>query len=97
MIYNYLNSRGDNDYKLEPIFEAWDEVISKIYEEKKWGYTIPYFLAASMHLNPNYASYMMNKENLSVSRINNIFENIKGDDKFLYNDTKAERFYKEYK
>lgn len=97
MIYNYLNSKGDNNYKLEPILETWDEVISKIYEEKKWGYTIPYFLAASMHLNPNYASYMMNKKDLSVNQINNIFENIKGDDKFLYNDTKAEQFYEEYK
>ena len=40
---------------------------------------------------------MMNKKDLSVNQINNIFENIKGDDKFLYNDTKAEQFYEEYK
>lgn len=93
MIYDYLNTEYKGKYKIKPILEIWDDVIKDVYEEEKWGYNIPYFLAATMQLNPNYATYMLKKKDISTEQIENIFNKIQGEDKYLYSDEKAERFY----
>ncbi|MCI8955902.1 MAG: hypothetical protein HFG29_02795 [Eubacterium sp.] len=96
MIYQYLNDRGDNDYNIDSVIAAWDSVVSNIYRDKPWGYSLPYFLAASMELNPNYVMYYMEKQKLSVEDIKGVFALIQGEDKYLYNDEKAEQFYRDY-
>lgn len=97
MIYNYLNERGQNNYNIEPVINTWDNIISHIYHNKPWGYSLPYFLAASMQLNPNYAIYYMKREELAVTDIKEIFNLIKGENKYLYSDEKAEKYYQMYK
>lgn len=97
MIMLYLNDNYGKKYNVEQIFKCWDESISYIYEQEKWGYSLPFFIAASMELNPNYAIYYSKKNDLDVVNMHRIFEMIQGSDKYLYNNEKAENFYKKYK
>lgn len=97
MIMSYLNDDYGKEYNVEQILKCWDEGISYIYEQEKWGYSLPFFIAASMELNPNYAIYYSKKKSLDVVDMHRIFEKIQGADKYLYSNEKAENFYKKYK
>ena len=94
MIMNYLNEHCNKEYNVESIIKCWDDVVKEEYEKEKWGYDLSYFLAAKMELNPNYPHYYLKNKDLSVADILKIFSSIKGEDKYLYNDEKAEQFYK---
>lgn len=97
MIMTYLNDGYNTSYDVSQIFKCWDQNIGKIYKSEKWGYSLPFFMAASMELNPNYPFFYSKKTDLSVCDMQKIFELIKGADKYLYNDEKAEKFYNIYK
>lgn len=93
-ILEHLNHKYHKNYNLMPIYRMWDAYLRKIHEEFPWGYELPYFIAASKECNPNYASYYM-KKGYSTGEIYKIMEEIKGADKYLYSDEKAENHAKE--
>lgn len=97
MIMSYLNDDYNTSYDVSQIFTCWDQNIGEIYKSEKWGYSLPFFMAASMELNPNYAIFYSKKTDLSVCDMQKIFETIEGSDKYLYSDEKAEKFYNIYK
>lgn len=97
MMMSYLNDGYGKEYDVQQIFKCWDENISHIYNQEKWGYSLPFFMAASMELNPNYAIYYSKKQDLSIEEMHGIFGTIEGSDKYLYSNEKAEEFYRSYK
>ncbi|MNN69288.1 hypothetical protein D3C81_1850640 [compost metagenome] len=94
LITNYLNEHKAASYELLPIYETFDEHLSKIFNKSPWGYTLPYYIAASFECNPNYAMYYSSEKKLPIKYIYKILKSIKGEDKYLYSDEKAEFFYK---
>lgn len=97
MIMSYLNDGYGKEYDVQQIYKCWDENISHIFKQEKWGYSLPFFMAASMELNPNYAIYYSKKRDLNIESMYQLFEIIQGSDKYLYNNEKAEEFYRSYK
>ena len=91
MICNYLNTFRGASYNLEPVYEIWDRSLKEIHSRLPWGYALEYFITAANQCNPNYASYLMEKK-LSIADFSKIIKSITDDDKFLYQDEKAEEF-----
>lgn len=95
LIASYLNAENGANYNIPKIYELFDKNIKPIYNEYSWGYSIPYFIAASLECNPNYASYYINNTDLTNEEIYRVLSTVEGSDKYLYSNEKAENFMKE--
>ncbi len=96
LMVQHLDTGGLTHYQLLPILKAIDEQISKIYAVTPWGYNIPYYLAASIECHPNYASYLLEKQTISIESINAILLRIPEDKKAGYDAELIKRLYLEY-
>lgn len=96
LMISYLNENCGTQYDLLPILKIIDEHISKIYSKTPWGYNLPYFLAASVKCHPNYASYLIDKQTISIEAINSILLRIPEQKKASYDVALIKRLYLEY-
>lgn len=96
LMISYLNENYGMNYNLLPILKIIDEHISKIYMQTPWGYSLPYFLAAIAECHPNYTSYLINKQTLSIEAINHILSQIPHDRRSAYNEELIGKLYYEY-
>lgn len=76
IISQYLNTHCSQNYDIAPILNIADTQINPIYEKTPWGYSMPYYLSAINHCHPNYAKYMIEKQNISVELMNELFNKI---------------------
>lgn len=96
LMISHLNENCGGKYDLLPILKIADEHISKIFARTPWGYNLPYFLAASVKCHPNYASYLIDKQTISVEAINAILLRIPDDKKAAYDEELIKRLYLDY-
>ena len=73
LITQYLNDNYDTNYDIIPILKIVDEQINPIFARTPWGYSVPYYLAATNHCHPNYAKYLVDKQTVPVEIINKLF------------------------
>lgn len=92
----YMNEHGDKRYHSSQLLEAIDVTILDIYRRIPWGYSFKFFIAASHDCHPNYVSYLMDKQKLSVKSIHEILDMLEGEKKLLYDGEYAEELYVEY-
>lgn len=90
-ILEYLNRQFGENYDLTPIYKIWDQYLCDALEEHPWGYQLAYFIAAQNACHPNYASYYL-RRGLKAEVISRIISQIRGADKYLYSDIKAEQY-----
>jgi len=76
LISQYINKNIEEKYNVVPLLEIVDEHLSQFFTKSKWGYSVPYYIAAVNNCHPNYASYLMNKQTISVKSINAILKQI---------------------
>ena len=88
LLAQYLNEMKGSEYNLIPILRTVDEYINPIFMKCPWGYTIPYYIAAINGCHPNYATYLSERQMLSVEDINFIVKSI--------DDKRKGQFDKEY-
>ena len=67
---------------LIPILKTIDEIINPIYKITPWGYSVPYYLAATNNCHPNYAKFLSDKK-IDVEQIDFLLKNIPEDKKVL--------------
>lgn len=96
LMISYLNEKHNAQYNLLPILKTIDEHIAKIFSQTPWGYSMPYFLAASVKCHPNYASYLIDKQTISIEAINSILLRIPENKKESYDIELIKRLYLEY-
>ena len=98
LIAMYLNREHGTDYKINPMLEAIDESILSFYRKSPWGYKPCFYLSALNRCHPNYVKQFQDKEDFSVSAVNNLLGRIEPEDKKLLYDRKAgEALYKSFK
>lgn len=97
LLADYINKRIEYRYKIEPLLEVVDEYLVAIYQENKWGYSLEHFLSASEHCHPNYASYLINKKNLSIVEIKKLLLSIPQAERREFNKPLIEKQYITYK
>lgn len=96
LFMQHLNENYNKKYNLLPILKAIDDSIEKIYQKTPWGYNVPYYLAAINKCHPNYASFLSEKDSITIDAINSILLSIPNDRKLGYDKNLIEQLYLEY-
>lgn len=92
-----LNEKFGMHYNIHPMMEAIEESVLDFYREAQWGYQPFYYLCGLNKCHPNYLTYLQEKENLSVSKIDTLLSRIEPEEnKLLYKRSIIEEIYDEY-
>lgn len=96
LILNYYNREYENRYHVLPILEMVDKYITAISLTNRWGYSCPYFLAAAQDCHPNYASYLMSKQTVSISAVSELLDQIPPEKREQFDKHLIEHLYQKY-
>lgn len=96
LIAMYLNNNLNKKYDINQMLEIIEVNLMDFYKMSPWGYNFFYYIAASNKCHPNYVSYLMNKNTLSIKSINEILLKLEGDKKLLYDAELIEELYCNY-
>ncbi|UIJ39529.1 hypothetical protein LWC08_15175 (plasmid) [Desulfobaculum bizertense] len=96
LIAKYLNENTDGKYNVLPMLKVYDKYIKAIYNQTKWGYSVPFLMAATYHCNPNFASYYGEKLRLPTEHINGVLASFGEDEKIIYSQELADKKLEEY-
>lgn len=92
----YMNANYGKQYHISQLLEAIDCNLMDIFKVTPWGYNLKFFIAASNDCHPNYVTYLLEKQNLSIKAINSILRQIEGEKKLLYDKQLIEQLYVDY-
>ena len=93
LITQYINDNYEGCYDIVPILKIVDEQINPIFAKTPWGYSVPYYLAATNHCHPNYAKYLVDKQTVPVEMINELLKTIPDNKKAGYDVTLIKQIY----
>lgn len=96
LITQYINKKIDVRYDVTTVMDIYDEYIAPIRKDFEWGYTMPYHIAASNVCHPNYATYLINRQTLTMKDIETIIQSIPKEYKILYDQDLIERLYTQF-
>lgn len=96
LILNYYNREYETRYHVLPILEMVDKYITAISLTSRWGYSCPYFLAAAQDCHPNYASYLMSKQTVSISAVSELLDQIPPEKREQFDKHLIEHLYQKY-
>lgn len=97
LVAMFMNNKYDTKYDTQSMMEAIEESIKPFFTKSPWGYKMYFYLSASNECHPNYVQYLQSKENLSVSKVNEILSRIEPEEKkLLYDDKLIEQLYQNY-
>lgn len=97
MLAPYLNQNYDRKYDTDSLLEGIEDSIKDIYSRSPWGYKTQFYLSAEYACHPNYVSILLKKDDLSVSDISRILDELPDDDsRILYNREIIEKLYADY-
>ncbi len=93
LIAQYINSNLGYKYNIDSVLSIVEEYILTLKPEYKWGYSVPYYLAAIYNTHPDYASFLINKKTLDVNSIAKIINTIPHEKREMYNKSVIEDLY----
>lgn len=96
LFLEYMNGIYGDRYKVEPILYVIDEIINLFYHEKYWGYSLPNYLSASFNMHPNYASYLADKNTLTISMMKELLSLLDIEKKNTFDKEYIEDLYLSY-
>ncbi len=96
IIIDYLNTSYETNYLNLPILKIYDEVIARLYNQKKWGYSIPYMISAKYNCHPKYADYLTSKNTLEIENIESLISQIPNQKKLKFNEECINNIYIEH-
>ena len=96
LFMQFSNEVYKTKYKLDPILSIIDKILNVFYCENGWGYSLPNYLSATYNAHPNYASYLSEKNTLSIDNINEIFKVMDNDKKNSFDKEYIHNLYLKY-
>ncbi len=96
LLAQYINVSLVERYNIEYLLEIIDEHLNNIYAKYSWGYSAPYCLAAINNCHPNYATYLMDKQTITIKSISTILKNMHAEKRVVYDKGYIEQVYMEY-
>lgn len=76
LFVKFLNETYDTDYNIYPLLKIIDETTSIEYSKNYWGYSLPHYLSALYNCHPNYATYLNDKNTLTIKNMEEILSSI---------------------
>lgn len=92
----HMNDNYGTKYRIEPMLEIMDEYLTDFYKIRQWGYSLPFYLSASLGCHPNYAIHLADKGTLSEKAFHELLKGISDSDKLIFSKDKAEEYYQKY-
>jgi len=96
LFLEYLNDNIGANYKLKPLLNMIDEILSRFYQQNQWGYSLPNYLSAKHNAHPNYAEYLDARKTLTVDNMDDIFAMMDEDRKAEYDKKYIYGLYMDY-
>lgn len=96
VIAEYLNQYEGKRYKLQPLFNIYENCIKDLGKSCQWGYSSSYFVTALHHANPQYGMYYGVENSLDSRVIDKVLGSICEEDRVIYSRKAAERFLQEF-
>jgi 4-hydroxy 2-oxovalerate aldolase len=96
LFVDYLNNNVISKYEVKPLLQVIDEVINYFYSMNYWGYSLPNYLSAKYNTHPSYATYLTEKNTLTIDNINEIFEVMDDSKRLKYEQLYIEKLYESY-
>lgn len=96
LFVEYLNEVIQSDYELKPLLIIIDEILNDFYQKNYWGYSLPNYLSASHAIHPNYASYLADKNTLTVEAMDAIFTLMSAEKSVEFDKAYIEQLYLQY-
>jgi 4-hydroxy 2-oxovalerate aldolase len=93
LITHFINENMEKRYNLIPLLELIDDVLLPIHKHNYWGFSEPYYLSAIMGIHPNYATYLINKQSIGMTKIAEILNKLSDTDKHLFKKSVIEKLY----
>jgi 4-hydroxy 2-oxovalerate aldolase len=93
LIAHYINQSMGKRYRTTPLLELMDEIILPIYKHKPWGFSEPYYLASIRGCHPSYASYLIDKKSISMTKIGELLDRLPPGAKHLFSKPLIEGIY----
>ncbi len=94
LILTHLNETYDMNYNIVSLLDIIDQYISTIHAQTYWGYSTGHYLSASYGCHPNYATYLLKKQKLSIPSIERILKSISEENKVEFDKVYIEELYK---
>jgi len=96
LFIEYVNSKYNTAYSIDPLLKIADEVLNPIYAENYWGYSLPHYLSATHNCHPNYASFLAEKNILTVNSISQILAQIPAEKRTGFDKKYIEKLYVDF-
>lgn len=96
LITKYVNDNYGGNYDLIPILEIIDEQLMPVFLKTPWGYSVPFYVASINNCHPNYASFLLERQTLSVKDIHKILRQIADDKRVNYDKNYIRKLYESY-
>jgi 4-hydroxy 2-oxovalerate aldolase len=96
LLMQYMNENIAQKYDVVPILEIIDTYIYPIYTKYFWGYSVPYYIASVNKCHPNYATYLINKQTITVRDIHSIIKTMDINKRTLYDEKYITELYLSY-
>lgn len=98
LLVPYVNENCSGAYLTEPLLECIEESIKDIFASSPWGYRTQFYLSSEHNCHPNYVSFLMGQDNISISDISVILSRIDTTNSrnLLYDRNYIQKLYDEY-
>lgn len=96
LFVEYLNEVNQSQYDMKPLLIIIDEILNDFYQKNYWGYSLPNYLSAAHAIHPNYASYLADKNTLTVEAMDAIFKLMSVEKGIEFDKDYIEQLYLEY-
>jgi 4-hydroxy 2-oxovalerate aldolase len=96
LIANYYNMVQGKKYDIDLLLELISDYIMPIAAEKKWGYSPHFYLTGLYQCHPNFASYLLEKHDLSVAEFRNFIQLIPNEMRSKCRRPYVEELYQKY-
>jgi 4-hydroxy 2-oxovalerate aldolase len=93
LITHFINENIGNRYELMPLLELMDNIILPIYKDNPWGFSEPYYLAAIRGVHPSYASYLIDKQSIPMTKVDEILGRLPIENRHLFKKDRIEQIY----
>lgn len=92
-----MNEKFGKNYRVDALLEGIEESVMDFYKQSSWGYKLFFYLCSKNKCHPNYVTYFKEKQNLSISKLDELLHRIEPEEKkLLYDKDLAEQLYQEY-
>lgn len=97
LITNYYNMTLGQKYNVIKILELISKFIMPIYEKRSWGYSPYLFITGLYHYHPNFACYLLEEYDVSVSEFEEFIHTIPDEMKTKCRKPYVIKMWKKYK